>query len=79
MIRGDALQKVERNREGRGALPVKQHLLIIADTPQQALALWRHWDEPTILWLQGGHILNNMSASRRFVVEAMATSGVTGR
>jgi hypothetical protein len=38
MIRGDALQKVERNREGRGALPVKQHLLIIADTCQQALA-----------------------------------------
>jgi hypothetical protein len=38
MIRGDALQKVERNREGRGALPVQQHLLIIADTRQQALA-----------------------------------------
>jgi dienelactone hydrolase len=48
-------------------------------TPQQAEALWRHWDRPAILWLQGGHILNNMGASRRFVVEALASCGVTGR
>jgi acetyl esterase/lipase len=48
-------------------------------TPQQAEALWQHWDRPAILWLQGGHILNNMSASRRFVVDAFATSGVAGR
>ena len=45
-------------------------------TPQQAIALWRHWDKPTILWLQGGHILNNVGASRRFVVESLAASGV---
>ena len=38
MIPGDALQKVELNRDGCGTLPVKQHLLIIADTRQQALA-----------------------------------------
>lgn len=47
-------------------------------TPQQALALWRHWDSPTILWLQGGHIVNNLGASRRFVADAMATAGVAG-
>jgi hypothetical protein len=46
-------------------------------TPQQALALWRHWERPPILWLQGGHILNNMGASRRFVTEAFAGAGLT--
>jgi hypothetical protein len=45
-------------------------------TPQQAVALWRHWDRPAILWLQGGHILNNVGASRRFVVESLGRSGV---
>jgi dienelactone hydrolase len=45
-------------------------------TPQQAVALWRHWDKPGILWLQGGHILNNVSASRRFVTASLAKSGV---
>lgn len=45
-------------------------------TPQQALALWRHWNRPAIRWLQGGHILNNVRAARRFVVLAMRSSGV---
>jgi hypothetical protein len=45
-------------------------------TPEQAIALWRHWDKPTIQWLQGGHILNNVAASRRFVVTSLAASGV---
>ena len=45
-------------------------------TPQQAMMLWEHWDRPQILWLQGGHILNNVGASRRFVVDAMAACGV---
>lgn len=48
-------------------------------TPQQAIALWRHWDRPEILWLQGGHILNNVGASRRFVVDSLARSGVGSR
>ncbi|MDQ1697269.1 MAG: hypothetical protein QOJ03_2622 [Frankiaceae bacterium] len=48
-------------------------------TPQQALALWRHWEQPEILWLQGAHIVNNMGASRRFVIDVLARSGVTGR
>lgn len=45
-------------------------------TPQQALALWRHWDRPAIRWLQGGHILNNHRAARRFVRLSMRASGV---
>lgn len=48
-------------------------------TPQQAVALWQHWDRPAILWLQGGHIANNVGASRRFVAEALSAHGVTGR
>lgn len=47
-------------------------------TPQQAVALWRHWERPPILWLQGGHILNNLRASQRFVVDALVATGVTG-
>lgn len=48
-------------------------------TPQQALALWQHWERPPILWLQGGHLANNVSASRAFVTDAFARCGVTGR
>jgi len=48
-------------------------------TPQQALALWHHWERCSILWLQGGHIANNVGASRRFVTDALAAGGVTGR
>jgi hypothetical protein len=48
-------------------------------TARQAEALWRHWEQPTILWLQGGHILNNVGASRRFVARAFGASGVAGR
>src|SRR4051812_19654128 len=44
-------------------------------TPQQALALWQHWEHPAILWLQGGHIANNVGAARRFVVDALTSSG----
>src|SRR4051794_13415407 len=47
-------------------------------TPQQAQALWEHWDRPEILWLQGAHILNNMGAGKRFVVRAMQRCGVAG-
>lgn len=48
-------------------------------TARQAEALWRHWEQPTILWLQGGHLLNNVAASRRFVGRALAASGVASR
>jgi hypothetical protein len=48
-------------------------------TARQAEALWRHWEQPTILWLQGAHLLNNVGASRRFVTRAFGASGVAGR
>jgi acetyl esterase/lipase len=48
-------------------------------TPQQALALWEHWERCSILWLQGGHIANNVGASRRFVGEALTAAGLSGR
>jgi pimeloyl-ACP methyl ester carboxylesterase len=48
-------------------------------TARQAEALWRHWDAPTIMWLQGAHILNNVRASRRFVSRAFAASGVASQ
>jgi hypothetical protein len=48
-------------------------------TARQAEALWRHWEQPTILWLQGAHLLNNVGASRRFVIRAFGASGVAGR
>jgi hypothetical protein len=48
-------------------------------TARQAEALWQHWQQPTILWLHGGHILNNVRAGRRFVTRAFAASGVSGR
>jgi predicted esterase YcpF (UPF0227 family) len=47
-------------------------------TADQALQLWRHWDRPSILWLQGGHILNNQRASRRYLVDSLVASGVVG-
>lgn len=47
-------------------------------TPQQAVALWEHWQRPPILWLQGGHIANNVAASRRFVADSLAACGVAG-
>ncbi|MBV9487051.1 MAG: hypothetical protein JO246_13445 [Frankiaceae bacterium] len=48
-------------------------------TARQAEALWQHWEQPTVKWLHGGHILNNVKASRRFVTRAFAASGITGR
>ncbi|MDQ1706318.1 MAG: hypothetical protein QOF18_2684 [Frankiaceae bacterium] len=64
-------------------LPVDRRFLYAAVgdrlvTPQQALALWQHWERPTILWLQGGHIANNVGASRRFVSDAFIACGVAG-
>jgi hypothetical protein len=42
----------------------------------QAEVLWRHWDRPAIQWLQGGHLLNNVGASRRFVTRSLASCGL---
>jgi pimeloyl-ACP methyl ester carboxylesterase len=48
-------------------------------TANQAEALWQHWDRPSIMWLQGGHILNNVAASRRYVARSLIASGVATR
>jgi pimeloyl-ACP methyl ester carboxylesterase len=48
-------------------------------TAGQAEILWQHWDRPSILWLQGGHLLNNVGASRRYLARALITSGVASR
>ncbi len=45
-------------------------------TAGQAVSLWEHWERPTILWLQGAHILNNGLASRRFVASSLVSAGV---
>lgn len=45
-------------------------------TPQQALALWQHWDRPEIHWLQGGHIANNIRSARRFICAALQRNGI---
>lgn len=43
----------------------------------QALRLWRHWDEPECCWYQGSHLSLRREASvRRFVAAALANSGL---
>lgn len=47
-------------------------------TPEQAVGLWRHWNEPEILWLQSAHLPAPMlGETRRFIRDALVTSGVT--
>jgi hypothetical protein len=47
-------------------------------TPEQAVNLWRHWDEPEILWLQSAHLPAPMlRETRRFVHDALHASEVT--
>jgi hypothetical protein len=46
-------------------------------TPEQAVALWRHWDSPAILWVQTSHIGAALARqSRRFVHAALRTRGI---
>jgi hypothetical protein len=41
--------------------------------PDQARALWRHWDRPKIHWFQGGHVLGLRDASiEPFLERALA-------
>ena len=45
--------------------------------PDQARALWRHWDRPAIHWFQGGHILGlRDSGIEPFVENALAETGL---
>jgi len=44
-------------------------------TPGQAHRLWKHWDEPSVLWYRGAHVSFAWSREvRRFVDRALATS-----
>ena len=46
-------------------------------TTSQAVALWRHWDAPETLWVQGSHIGAPMvRGTRRFVFDAFRSCGV---
>lgn len=49
-------------------------------TPEQAVNLWRHWNEPEILWLQSSHLPAPMlGETRRFIRDALGASGVVGQ
>ncbi len=37
----------------------------------QALALWRHWDKPSIRWLAGGHVLGGWRGAPDFMEESL--------
>ena len=44
--------------------------------PDQALALWRHWDEPEISWYAGNHVGYLWSRQvTTFVNDSLAASG----
>ena len=48
--------------------------------PRQAHNLWRHWDEPRILWYPGNHVGYLWSgAVKHFVDEALVASGADAR
>ncbi len=48
-------------------------------TPEQAVALWRHWEEPKTQWIQGSHIGAALSRrARQFVYDAFRACGVSG-
>jgi hypothetical protein len=46
-------------------------------TTSQAVALWRHWDAPETLWVQGSHIGAPMARrTRRFVFDAFRSRSI---
>ena len=63
----------------------KQHRFIFAAVadrvarPDQARALWRHWDQPEIHWFQSGHVTGVFKKSvREFVTRSLVSSGMVG-
>ena len=47
-------------------------------TPEQAGALWSHWGEPEICWIQGSHFPSSLfGPARRFVRDALTRCGVS--
>ena len=64
-------------------LPPKQNRFIyagVADrlaTPEQAAALWEHWDAPELLWIHGSHLGAVFAReSRTFVDTALRSRGI---
>jgi hypothetical protein len=46
-------------------------------TPDHVHDLWRHWDEPEIVWYQGGHVTFRAHAAvRRLVRDTLRNSGL---
>lgn len=46
--------------------------------PDQARALWRHWERPSIHWFSGGHVGHQWNASiEPFVEDALRRSGIS--
>ena len=52
-------------REGRAIFGAVADRLV---TPDQVYDLWQHWDEPKIVWYQGGHLSFRAHASVRHLV-----------
>jgi hypothetical protein len=45
--------------------------------PEQALALWHHWDEPAVSWYSGNHVGYLWSSQvRAFLDAALDATGV---
>ena len=45
----------------------------------QVRDLWRHWEQPRIVWYQGGHLTFRFHPEvRRLVEDALAESGLLG-
>src|SRR5699024_7838179 len=45
--------------------------------PQQALALWRHWGEPSMHWYQGSHLsIRRETEVGAFMHQALHDSGL---
>ena len=43
---------------------------LFAKPSMQAVALWRHWDEPELHWYHGGHVSLFWSPSARKGIDA---------
>jgi len=47
-------------------------------TPEQAGALWHHWGEPEICWIQGSHLPASLfGPAKRFVRDSLSHCGVS--
>ena len=84
-VRNDATVSLNRLVSPVGFAPLVPHegrfmYAAVGDrmaTPTQAVALWRHWDAPTTLWVQGSHLGAPIAPrTRRFVFDALRSRGI---